>query len=187
MSLTDELHKGMVIRHEGQLFTVLYYSVAQTGKQKPTVHVKLRSLSTGNTGERTLDQLGTLDEVPSEVREMQYLYSSGRQQVFMDVESYEQYELGEEVLGNSSDFMVEEQTYRFLTIDGQPVSAQLPAHAVLTVVDTAPPAHAGGGSSVLKEAQLTGALTVYVPLFIKTGDRIRINTETREYLGKEHA
>lgn len=186
MSLTEDLHKGMVIRHEGQLFTVLDYHVAQTGKQKPTVHVKLRSLSTGHTGERTLDQLGKIEQVASEVREMQYLYASGQKRVFMDAQTYDQYELGEQVLGNSTPYLIEEQSYRFLTIEGQPVNIQLPSAVVLEVADTAPPEHAGGGSSVFKEAELSSGMTVMVPLFIKTGDKIRVSTDNHEYQGKEH-
>jgi elongation factor P len=186
MPVADELRKGMVIRHEGQLFTVLEYKVAQSGKQKPTVHIKLRSLSTGHTGERTLDQLGAIEAVPAEVRDMQYLYASGPKRVFMDVETYEQYELEQDVLHDAVDFLVEEQTYRLQTIEGQPVALQLPGQVVMEVTDTAPPEHAGGGSNVYKEATLAGGLLAHVPLFIKNGDKIRVNTETREYQGKEH-
>jgi elongation factor P len=176
----------MVIRHEGQLFTVLDYKVAQSGKQKPTVHIKLRSLSTGHTGERTLDQLGAVEEVPAELREMQYLYASGAKRVFMDSENYEQYELEPDVLQDGVAFLVEEQTYRFQTVEGQPVALQLPGQVVLEVTDTAPPEHAGGGSNVYKEATLSSGLLVHVPLFIKNGDKIRVSTETRDYQGKEH-
>ena len=71
-------------------------------------------------------------------------------------------------------------------MDGQPVALQLPPTITLQVTDTAPPEHAGGGSSVYKEATLASGRVVMVPLFIKTGDKIRVNTETGEYLGKEH-
>lgn len=186
MSQTEQLRKGMVIRHEGHLYTVADYHVAQTGKQKPTVHVKLRSLKDGKQSERTLDQLGTLEEVPSQMTEMQYLYASGRERVFMDTQSYEQYELPEDVLSDSVDYLVEEEVYRFLTVDGQPVALQLPDTVVLEVVDTAPPEHAGGGSNVYKEATVSSGRTVMVPLFIKNGDRIRVSTHNGEYQGKEH-
>ena len=185
MSVADQLRKGMVIRHEGQLFTVLDYHVAQTGKQKPTVHVKLRSLKSGHTGERTLDELGTIEEVPAEVRTFQYLYASGQERVFMDTETYEQYPLSEQILGDAVDFLVEEEVYKFLTVDEQPVSIQLPSTVVLEVVDTAPPEHAGGTTNVYKEAKLASGLTIQVPLFIKNGDRVRVNTDTRQYQGKE--
>ncbi len=68
MSLTDDLHKGMIIRHEGHLYTVEDYKLARTGKQKPTVHVKLRSLASGKPVDRSLGELGKIEEVPHEVR-----------------------------------------------------------------------------------------------------------------------
>lgn len=186
MSLTDELHKGMVIRHEATLYSIVDFNTAQTGKQRPTVHVKLRSLRDGHTSERTLDQLGRIEEVPAELREMQFLYASGEQRVFMDTQSFEQYELAEDVLGKSIAFLVEEEKYKFLTIEGRPVSLQLPDALVMEVADTAAVQHAGGSSTVHKEATLTSGMVVQVPLFIKTGDRVRIRTDTRQYLGKEH-
>ena len=84
MSHVEQLRKGMVLRHEGHLLTVVDFHTAQSGKQKPTVHVKLRALHDGHPVERTLIQLGTIDEVASEVREMQYLYVTGSERVFMD-------------------------------------------------------------------------------------------------------
>ena len=186
MSHTDQLRRGMVIRHEGQPFVVLEYSKAQTGKQKATVHVKLRSLKTDHTTERTLDQLGDLEEVPTEIRQMQYLYASAQEYVFMDTESFEQYPFARETLGKSADFLVEQEAYRFLTIEGRPVSIQLPPTLVLEVVDTAPVEHAGGSSSVTKEAKLASGLVVHLPLFIKNGDRIKVGTDKHDYQGKEH-
>ena len=186
MSLTEGLHKGMVIRHEGQLFTILDFRTAQTGKQRPTVHVKLRSVSTGHTGERTLDELGKLEEVPAEVRHMQYLYADRSNRVFMDTETYEQYPLGGELLGDSIHFLIEQDTYPVLTIEGQVVSLQMPPIVVQEVVDTAPPQHVGGSTNVHKEAKLNSGFVIQVPLFIKNGDKIRVKTENREYQGKEH-
>jgi len=186
MSVSEHIHKGMVIRHEGQVYTVLDYRIAQTGKQKPTVHVKLRSIRGGSSTERTLDELGKIEEVPSEVRQMQYLYAAGKDRVFMDSESFEQYTFDREVVGEGLDFLVEEETYKFLTVDGQPVSLQLPAVLVVEVVDTAPVEHAGGASNVQKEARLSCGITIHAPLFIKNGDKIRIKTDNREYQGKEH-
>ena len=186
MSLTDDLHKGMVIRHDGELYTVLDFRVAQTGKQKPTVHVKLCSVKTGHTGERTRDELGKLEEVPTEVRQMQYLYASGQERVFMDTETFEQYPLVEEMLGDAVPFLVEEETYRIQMIEDQPIALQLPQVVVLEVVDTAPVEHAGGSTNVYKEAKVNSGIVIHVPLFIKNGDRIRVKTGNREYQGKEH-
>ncbi len=185
MSQTDQLRKGMVIRHEGQVLTIEDYRLAQTGKQKATVHVKMRALRDGHLVERSLDELGRLEEVPTEIRTMQFLYSGGDELVFMDSKSFEQYSLGDNVLGEAKPFLVEEETYRFLTVDGQVASIQLPDIVVLEVVDTAPVQHVGGSTSVHKDARLKSGLTIQVPLFIKTGDRVRVSTDTRQYQGKE--
>jgi elongation factor P len=187
MSRTDELHRGMVIRHEGHLYTVEDYRIARTGKQKPTVHVKLRSLASGKPVDRTLDELGKIEEVPHEIRRMQYLYAAGKEHVFMDTESYEQYSLGEDLLGGALDLLAEEESYRFQTIEGKIVALQLPDIVDLQVADTAPVEHAGGSTNVHKDAKLASGLVVQVPLFIKTGDKIRVNTDTHQYEGKEHA
>lgn len=186
MSLAEGLHKGMIIRHEGHLYTVEDYSIARTGKQKPTVHVKLRSLASGKPADRTLDELGKIEEVPHETRPMQYLYAAGNEHVFMDSETFEQNPIGEDVLGTAVDFLVEQETYRFRVIEGNIAAIQLPDMVVLEVTDTAPVEHAGGSSNVYKEANLASGLVVQVPLFIKTGDKIRVNTDNRQYEGKEH-
>ncbi len=186
MSTTHDLRRGMVIRHAGHLYTILDFNVAQSGKQRPTVHVKLREIKSGHTGDRTLGELGKLDEVPAEVRSMQFLYAAGKDRVFMDNESFEQYTLPEDMLGKDGSYLVDGETYRVLAVDGQPVALQLPPVIALAVADTAPGEHGGGGSTVYKEAKLASGLVVHVPLFIKTGDKIRIKTDTREYQGKEH-
>lgn len=186
MSITEGLRKGMVIRHEGHLYSVEDFSGAQRGKQKPTVHVKLRTIEGGHQSERTLDELGHIEEVPTERRHMQYLYADKSDRVFMDTETFEQYPLSEAVLGDCAPFLVEEDVYSLLTIDGRPVALQLPAVMVMEVVDTARPQHAGGATNVHKEATLNCGMVIQVPLFIKNGDKIRIRTDNREYQGKEH-
>ena len=182
MSLTEGLHKGMVIRHEGHLYTIQDFQVSQTGKQKPTVHVKLRTVIGGHLSERSLDQLGTLEEVPTEVRHMQYLYADKSDRVFMDSETFEQYPLSEEVLGDVIPFLIEQETYSLLSIDGQPMSLQLPSVMVMEVVDTAPPQHAGGSTNVQKEARLNSGFSIQVPLFINEGDRVKVDTRTGSYI-----
>jgi elongation factor P len=186
MSQTEQFRKGMVIRYQGEHFIVLDFNVAHSGKQKPTVHVKLRSLKSGHMGERTADQLGRVEEVPTQIRPMQYLYASGRERTFMDTETFEQYSLGEEVLGEGLPFLIEQETYRFLMVEDRVVAMQVPPSVILSVADTAPVEHAGGGNSVMKEAKLVSGLVIRVPLFIKTGDKVRVSTDRHEYLGKEH-
>jgi elongation factor P len=186
MSSAEQLHKGMVLRHEGRLYMVLDFFTAQSGKQKPTVHLKLRDLKSGHAAERTLDQIGKIEEVEAERRTMQYLYASGAERVFMDTESFEQYTVGKDVLRDGIDFLVEEETYKFFVVEGHVAGLELPDIAVLKVTETAPVEHGSGHTAVTKEAALASGLLVHVPLFIKNGDTIRVNTATRQYVGKEH-
>ena len=186
MSSVEQLHRGMVLRHEGRTYMLMDFFTAQSGKQKPTVHLKLRDLKSGHASERTLDQIGKIEEVEAETRSMQYLYASGAERVFMDAESFEQYMLGKDALRDGLDFLVEEETYKFFVVEGHVAGLQLPDIIVLTVTETAPVEHGSGHTAVTKEATLASGLVVHVPLFIKTGDKIRVNTSTRQYVGKEH-
>lgn len=186
MGVASELRRGMIIRHQDELHVVADFSEAQSGKQKPTVHVKLRNLRTGHTLDRTLEALGRIEEVPAEYRQMQYLYQAGQERVFMDSETFEQYSLGPQALGAAADYLVLEEQYRVLMVDDQPVSVELPETITMDVAETAPPAHAAStASNVWKEARLASGKVIRVPLFIKTGDRVRVDTQRGEYAGKE--
>jgi len=105
----------------------------------------------------------------------------------MDCETFEELELGEAQFGGRSAFLVEGQEFRVTFIDGQPTSVELPDSVPMKVTFTAPPGHSvGGGSSVTKEATVENGLEVRVPLFVKTGDTIRVDTRTKAYAGKDH-
>jgi elongation factor P len=186
MSPADPLRRGMILRYESDLYVVVEFVEAQSGKQKPTVHVKLRNLRTGNSLDRTLETLGKLQPVEAEHRQMQYLYASGDERVFMDLQSYEQYGLSLAHVGSAADYLILEKEYRVLMADGKPIALEMPDIVTLSVRDTAAPTHgASPGSAVTKEATLESGKMVRVPLFIKAGDRIRVDAHRGEYVGKE--
>lgn len=185
MSASD-LTRGMLIRHQNDLYQVVDFGEQHTGKQKAKTHVTLRHLRTGHTGDKLLDVLEPIDEVPHDIRDMQYLYATGDDRTFMDNDSYEQFTLSQEQLDKSARFLIEGETYRMFCVDGVPLSLQLPDAMVMEVADTAPPTHGGSpGSNVMKEAVVASGLTVRVPLFIKSRDHIRVDTQTAKYVGKE--
>jgi elongation factor P len=180
------LKRGMLLRHQGHLYVVTHFEERRTGKQKATVHVTLRDTRDGHQVDRSLDQLEPLDEIPSAYRNLQYLYASGDTWVFMDTESFEQYELTDGQLHGSQPFLKEAETYRALFADEQPLALEMPEVVALRVARTAPPTHAvGQQSSVMKEAELENGLAVRVPLFIKNDDMIRLSTADKTYVGKE--
>ena len=186
MAIPDYLRRGMMIRYGDGLAVVEKFTEARSGEQKPTVHVTLRVVGQKGHVERTLDELGSIEEVPSEVRNMLYLHPAGDDHVFMDCETYEQYPLHKEGLGDATAFLVAENQYRVMMAAGDPVTLELPDAIVLSVVDTAPPEHQSSlASNVVKEARMESGIVIRVPLFIEQGDRVRVSTATREYLGKE--
>lgn len=180
------LKRGMVIRHQNHLYFVSDFHERHTGKQKPTVHVQLRSVQDGHQVERTLDELLPLQIVEHSYRPAQYLYARGAVRVFMDSESFEEFELGAAQLRGAEPFLIEGAEYRVAFADGRPIMLDLPEIVTLQVSMTAPPERSvGTAGNVLKEATLENGLVVRVPLFIKTGDRIRVDTRTRAYAGKD--
>lgn len=177
--------RGMLLQHNGHFYFVDDITERHSGQQRPSVHVSLREAMDGRHIDRTVDELMPVHEVAWSYRTLQYLYAKGKAHVFMDSQSFEEVELGESMLGGFEPFLKEGDEYRAVFADDRPLRLEVPDHMVLSIVDTAAPTHAVGQSaSILKEAQLENGLTVRVPLFLKTGDRIHINTRTREYLGK---
>ena len=124
--------------------------------------------------------------MPSAHHDLQYLYPAGESWVFMDNESFEQYELTEAQLHGCQPFLKEGESYRALFADQQPLALEMADIVALQVTSTAPPAHSvGSQSSVMKEATLENGLEIHVPLFIKNGDVIRVNRQDRAYAGKD--
>lgn len=180
------LRRGMVIRHQNQLFYVADFSERHSGKQKPTVHVSLRSVVDGHSVDRSLDDLLPLQEVAYAYRPVQYLYARGERRVFMDGETFEELELGPAQLAGCEPFLKEGEQYRVLVADGRPLRIELPEIVSLKVAVTAAPERSvGTAGNVLKEATLENGLVVRVPLFIKPGETIRVDTRNRSYAGKE--
>lgn len=182
------IKKGMLIRHQGHLFTIADYHERHSGKMKPTVHVLLRDLRDGRSIDRSLDEILPIEEVSHAYRQFQYLYAKGAARVFMDSESFEEVTLEARHLGGAETFLREGDSYRVMFADGNPIALEIPEIVPLKVVMTAPPSHAGSpGGNVYKEATVENGLEVKVPLFIKTGDEIRVDTRTHTYAGKENA
>lgn len=182
------LRKGMLLRHQNHVYVVVDFSERHTGKQKPTVHVALRDLRDHHPVNRSLEELLPVEEVAYEYRRMQYLYAKGDRRVIMDAESFEEHELSAESFQGKERFLVEGTEYRAMFLEGRPVLVEMPEIVSIRIALTAAPSHSGGATSnITKEASLENGLTLQVPLFIKTGDLIRVDTRTKTYAGKENA
>ncbi|HPM22709.1 MAG TPA: elongation factor P [Phycisphaerae bacterium] len=180
------LKRGMLIRHQNHVYSVTDFQERHTGKQRPTVHVSLRDVRDGHPVDRTLADLEPIEEVSHAMRAMQYLYAKGGAYVFMDSATFEEHALSGVQLHGCEPFLKEGEEYRVMFVDDRPLALEMPEIIRLAVAETAAPSHSvGNAGSVLKEATLENHLVVRVPLFIKMGDTIRVDTRTRTYVGKE--
>ncbi|MDR5695449.1 MAG: elongation factor P [Armatimonadota bacterium] len=182
MISTNDFRPGVHIELEGELYTVIEAQHVKRGRGSAYVWAKIKNLRTGAIVERTFNAGERVPQAILERREMQYLYSTGEEYVFMDQESYEQVGIPVDVLGETAHYLVENMVVGVYFYEGRPIEVELPTAVELEVVDTAPGVRGDTVSGGTKPATLQTGLVVQVPLFVQVGDRIRVDTRTGEYL-----
>ncbi|MDH4223572.1 MAG: elongation factor P [candidate division Zixibacteria bacterium] len=182
MLSTTDFRKGLRIKIEGEPYYIIDFQHARTAQRRAFVRTRLKNIKTGAVLERTFSAGETFEEPDFEDKWMQYLYSSGDEFHFMDSKTYEQTILNVEQLGDYRWYLKENGEYRILFFEGKPVSLDLPASVILKIVETDPAIKGDSVTNITKSATLETGLKVKVPLFIKEGDSIKIDTRTGEYL-----
>lgn len=182
MISTSDFHNGLVFEDEGQIFEILSYQHHRKSQSAAVYRTTLRSLSTGGVVERSYASGTKLREVPVSRREKSYIYDEGQNAVFMDLETYEQVSFPKEKLGLQAKFLQENMQVLGVYIDGRFTNVELPANVVLKVVSTVPGIKGDSVSNMMKPATLETGLEIQVPLFIKEGDRLRVDTRTGTYI-----
>jgi elongation factor P len=182
MVSTNDLKNGMVLSIDGQLWQVLFFQHHKPGKGQAVVRSKLRNVRTGAVVERTFNAGVKVDQAILDKREMTYLYHDGTNWVFMDSQTYEQLPLDEAILGDDTQWLVENQAVFVAMHDGKPISVELPASVELLIKHTDPGLKGDRVSGATKLATLQTGATVQVPLFVETGDRVKVDTRTGQYL-----
>lgn len=176
------LRRGMVIRKDGELFSVFSFTHLTPGNKRGFVQSKLRNLRTGALIDHRFRSVDTVERVALEQQEMEYLYKDGTDYVFMNTTTYEQVPLGEDLLGNSILYLVPNITIRVEFHQQTPVGIQLPTTVDLEVVETEPGLKSATASSVNKPAKLETGLVVQVPPFVNAGEKVRVETASGSYL-----
>lgn len=177
-----QLRKGVVFEEDGQLWRVLEYDHYKPGRGNAIIRTKLRNLRTNATVSRTFLSGATVQDVRLEHRTVQFLYGDGEYYHFMDVETYEQPMLSAEALSDVLPYLKEGITIDLELYEGEPVGIEMPITVDLLVTD-APPGYAGDtATGATKQVTLETGMTLEVPLFINTGDVVRVDTRTGEYL-----
>ena len=174
----------MTILLEGDLYQILDWQHRQAPKAPPTLTLKVRQLSTGNVYERKLPGNQKLTAAPTERRSVQYLYTDGDFYTFMDNESFEQFQVGDDIVGGALKFISEGDSIEALLYNERPVLIELPPAVTMTVTQTDIGLKGDTASSASKPATTNTGLTLNVPLFINEGDQITVNTTTGEYQGR---
>lgn len=184
MATTNDLKNGMVLRLDGQLWTVIWFQHHKPGKGGAVVRTKLKNVLSGKTVDRTFNADLKVEIANVDKRDMQYLYHDGTSYVFMDTNTYDQLELSETVVGEAKDFMLENQNAVVAVNDEIPLYIELPASVELEVEYTEPGLQGDRSSSGTKPARLQTGREIQVPLFITQGEKIRVDTRDGSYLGR---
>lgn len=183
LSITD-LKKGTVIQIEGIPYRVVKYDHSSMGRGGAVVRTKLRNLHDGSMLSKTFrggDKIKPADIEPIDV---QFLYSDDEHVHFMRLDTYEQISISRDVLSDQVGFLKEGMEIRLLYANGRPINVELPTKIELEVISAEPGVKGNTATNVMKQCQVETGLNVSVPIFIKPGDRIKVDTRTGEYVEK---
>jgi elongation factor P len=185
MISTNQFKNGTHIEVDGQVFRILEFQHVKPGKGQAFVRTRLKNLASGSVLDKTFRAGEKVRPVHTETRKMQYLYQAGDEAVLMDLSDYEQIHLPKSAVGDSLDWILPNDEVDVLFVDGNPADVQLPSAIEMAVSRTDPGVRgdtaSGGGT---KPATLESGVTVHVPLFVNEGDRVRVDTRTREYVSR---
>ena len=184
MVSTNDLKNGLVLDRDGQLWQVIWFQHHKPGKGNTVVRSKLKNVLSGKIVDKTFNSDTKVESATVDRREMQYLYHDGDGYVFMDVTSYEQMSINEEIVGDAKDYMLENQMALVATHDGNPLYIELPASVELEITYTEPGLQGDRSSAGTKPATLETGKQIQVPLFIEQGTRVKVDTRDGSYLGR---
>ena len=182
MATTADFRNGMVLDLDGVAYKIVEFLHVKPGKGGAFVRTKLKNVETGAVIERTFRAGERVEEIRLERSDAQFLYGDGDLYHFMDMETYDQFALPAERVGDAKNFMKENAHVQIMLRDGQPFLIELPTHVVLTVTHTEPGVRGDTAQGGSKPATLETGLVVNVPLFIEEGDALKIDTRTGEYV-----
>jgi elongation factor P len=181
---TNQFKNGMHVEVDGQVWRIVEFQHVKPGKGGAFVRTKLKSVGSGAVVDKTFRAGEKMPRIRTETKNVQYLYDSGDEVVFMDADTFEQLSLPRGDVQEELDFLQPSSTVQLLVVDGSPSGVQLPASVELAVTDTEPGVRGDTVSNVTKPATLETGAVVQVPLFVNVGDRIKVDTRERRYISR---
>ena len=180
----NDLRKGTVVFYQGDLYVCLDYRRGSPGNKRAFVQATFKGLKNGRTLQNKFASDEEFERAALDPKPCQYLYHDGEGYHFMDMESYNSFTLSDEMIGDNKYFLKETMEIKIQFYEGNPVLPEFPKVITLKVTEAPPGIRGDSVSNTLKSAVCETGLKVQVPLFIKEGDEVRVNTETGEYAGR---
>ena len=184
MISAGDFRNGMCFEMDGQVFTVVEFQHVKPGKGAAFVRTKLKDIINGGVTERTFRPTEKFPQARIERKDVQYLYNDGDLYNFMDTESYEQIAINKEVVGDSLEFVKEEEMVKINSYNGNVFAIEPPLFVELVITETEPGFKGDTATGASKPATVETGAQVSVPLFVNQGDKIKIDTRTGEYLSR---
>jgi len=184
MATTNDLKNGMVLDLDGALWSVVEFQHVKPGKGGAFVRTTLKNVLSGKVVDKTFNAGTKVDTATVDKRSMQYLYADGDDYIFMDLQSYEQLPVPAATVGDASSYLLPEAEAVVATHEGVPLYVELPTSVVLEITYTEPGLQGDRSTGGNKPATVETGGTVMVPLFIVTGEKIKVDTRDGRYLGR---
>jgi len=184
VATTNDLKNGMTLNLDGQLWTVVEFQHVKPGKGGAFVRSKLKNIMSGKVVDRTFNAGVKVDVANVDRREMQYLYREGADFVFMDTEDYDQPRVPAAVVGDAANYLLDNSEAVIAVHDGTPLYIELPTSVELVISHTDPGVQGDRATGGTKPATLETGAEIQVPLFVSTGEKVKVDTRDGRYLGR---
>jgi elongation factor P len=180
----QDLRAGTIFEEDGNLLQVLSYEHIKMGRGSANIKVKVKNLRSGSTTDKSFINTAKVQDVSVFKKDLQFLYKDVESAYFMNPQTYEQVSIPMTIVGSDSFYLKEGETFNISFLGDEALSLNLPPKMVFAVTDTPPGAKGNSVSNVFKEATLENGMVVKVPMFIKIGEKIRVDTRTGTYTEK---
>ena len=177
-----ELRPGVTIELDKQVYNVVEYNHIKMGRGGAIVRVKLKNLDTGNSSEKTFKSNDKVERAQIDRKQMQFIYVSGDEYTFMDQETFEQFGLTKDIIGDTPNYIKEGDVVQINMHEGRVIGVELPASVTLKVKETGSGFKGDSVSNIMKPATLETGFVTQVPMFVKEGELIVVNTKSGEYI-----
>jgi len=187
VATTNDLKNGLVLNLDGQLWSVVSFQHVKPGKGGAFVRTTLKHVLTGKVVDRTFNAGTKVDTATVDRREMTYLYLDGNDFVFMDTGTYDQLTIPRDTVGDNANYLLENQSAMVATHEGVALYVELPASVELVIRHTDPGLQGDRSTGGTKPATLETGAEIQVPLFVNTGEKVKVDTRDGRYLGRVNA